>query len=409
MKRLLPVVVLTFTAGAACSLDLAGLQSAGSGGGSAPATTTSMAGPGGGAANASSSGDPGTTSASGSSTSTGGGPLWTRRRKLDLDSGQLLPVDGFPLLVRLEKTRIDYGQTQSSGQDLRFVDDQGTVLPHEIESWNQNGISLIWVRIPTVKVKVVFPLTSIYMYYGNPGAADTENAHGVWSSGYHGVWHLSEGGDSFTDSSGKTAASAKNYGSTQLGASVLGKGRSFKGSSQQYIDTLNSENLTTFTIEAWVRSSKAPSTSGGPSGPLMREQNYQFTWDHSDSKFTGTANFKAPSPQDWVASALNATSPNTWYYLAATYDGLGLSSYTNGARQGLGVLAGGPLPESNSAKIGRHAYGTEAKHFFDGDIDEVRIAQGAQPIWWFAAQYKSMTDAGFVTYGAEASGSWAVP
>ena len=63
----------------------------------------------------------------------------------------------------LKSDRIDYGQTHNNGRDLRFVDANGTVLPHEIESWNQSGISLVWVRVPTMKWKIVDDFTSITM------------------------------------------------------------------------------------------------------------------------------------------------------------------------------------------------------------------------------------------------------
>jgi hypothetical protein len=419
MKRLLPAVVLTFTAGASCGLDLAGLPGAGTGPGSGggSATTSSLAGPGGGTATASSSdgagGGPTTTasvtaSASSSSSGTGGGgPVWTRRRKLELDSGQNVSITGIPILVLLKSDRIDYGQTQNQGQDLRFIDDQGKVLPHEIERWDEGNTSLVWVRVPTVN-QTGTDLTSIFMYYGNADATDGQDVPGVWSSGYRGVWHLAESGDSLTDSSGKTA-DAKNYGSTQSNG-MVGKGRSFNAGSNQYIDTLNSVDLTQFTVEAWVRGTKAPSTTGGPNGPLMREKNYQFLWDHSDPVFFGTASFKAPSPKDWIASDLAPLSAGTWYYLVATYDGSKLRSYKNGTKQSIEVTAGAPLAETDSAKIGRHAHGTETRHFFDGDIDEVRIAQGAHSERWVAAQYKSMMDSGFVKFGPEETpGPWPLP
>jgi len=133
----------------------------------------------------------------------------------------------------------------------------------------------------------------------------------------------------------------------------------------------------------------------------MREQNYQFTWNHPDQKFAGTVGFKAASPQDWIASDLKVTNTGKWHYLAATYDGLKLRSYTNGTPLSFDIYAGGPLSETTSAKIGRHANGTDPKNFFDGDVDEVRIAQGSHSNAWIAAQYRSMMDKGFVTFGPE--------
>ena len=410
MKRLLPVVVLAVTAAASCTLNLAGQLDTGAGG-AGSATTSSLAGPSGGVTTASSGGaggDPATTSAtatastSSASSSTGGVLTgWLRRRKLDLDSGQNTQLDGFTILVRLDTSRIDYAQTHTNGQDLRFLDDQGGALFHEIELWDENGISLIWVRVPSVKVRNGSDGSSLYMYYGNEAAKDSENAKGVWSDGYHGVWHLSEGGDSFVDSSGKSPKAAKNYSSTQLGSSILGKGRSFEASNKQYIDTFNKDNLAKFTIEAWVRSSNSPATDQGVNGPLLREQNYQFTWDHDTPGFAGAVVFKASPPtNDWVASPFTSLNANTWYYLAATYDGTKLRSYNNGLKKGE-VDAKPPLAESLTAKIGRHEPDVGAKGYFNGDVDEVRISQTSHTDEWIAAQYKSMMDSGFVTFGPE--------
>src|SRR5512132_3186479 len=136
MKRLLPAVVLTFAVSASCMLDLDGMQGAGG----ALATTTSTAGPGSGeTASASATGAGGaqpTSSATSSSTGMGG-PVWTRRRKLELDSGVAVTLNDFSILVLLRSDRIDYGQTQDQGQDLRFTDDKNKRLDHEIERWDE--------------------------------------------------------------------------------------------------------------------------------------------------------------------------------------------------------------------------------------------------------------------------------
>lgn len=192
MKRLLTAVVLTFAASASCMLDLKGMPSTSSD--NQAATTTGSGGAG---------GAPSTSTATGSSTGAGGS-LFTWRRKLELDSGVDTTLSNFSMLVLLEKDqRIEYSHTQNQGEDLRFTDDQHNVLDHEIERWDEGGTSVVWVRIPTLKPNAS-PLPAIWMYYGNNKAADGQNVHGVWSDGYQGVWHLGEGGDDLSDSSGKT-------------------------------------------------------------------------------------------------------------------------------------------------------------------------------------------------------------
>ncbi len=125
-------------------------------------------------------------------------PAWTHRQRLLLDnSARAETLTDFPLLVRLNASRTDYGLAAPDGADLRFVGPQGQPLDHEIESWNPAGESLIWVRVPTINA--LSDSDYVWMYLGNPAATDTQNPAGVWSADYAGVWHLgatSAAGDS---------------------------------------------------------------------------------------------------------------------------------------------------------------------------------------------------------------------
>ncbi len=59
-------------------------------------------------------------------------PGWDNRRQLTFANGTRGALTDVPILVSLDATRIDYGRTQNLGQDLRFVDSDGTPLDHEI-------------------------------------------------------------------------------------------------------------------------------------------------------------------------------------------------------------------------------------------------------------------------------------
>ncbi|MEM7391505.1 MAG: DUF2341 domain-containing protein, partial [Verrucomicrobiota bacterium] len=64
-------------------------------------------------------------------------------------------LTNFPLLVRLDQSipGFLYAQfTSDSGYDLRFFDSNQTrELHYEIEDWNTNGVSHVWVKVPEVK------------------------------------------------------------------------------------------------------------------------------------------------------------------------------------------------------------------------------------------------------------------
>ena len=117
---------------------------------------------------------------------------WGERKMLVfMNSGQAETLTDVPILVVLDATRIDYSLTQNEGQDLRFIDAGGSIeLDYEIETWDETGTSYVWVKVPQIDGSSYTDY--IWMYYDYFGAADNQNASGVWSNGYAGVWHLKE-------------------------------------------------------------------------------------------------------------------------------------------------------------------------------------------------------------------------
>lgn len=250
---------------------------------------------------------------SASSPSTGGGPVWTRRRELDLDCGFDTQVDDFAVLLLLKTDRIDYAATRSKGEDLRFTTAADTPLDHEIERWVEDGVSIVWVRVPTIN-RAGLTHTKIRMYYGNPGADDVQNLRGIWKSTSEGVWHLSQVDNALADSTGKSPL-ARNHGSTS-GASIVGDGRSFVAASSQYIDTLNDVNVKRYTVEAFVKGKHDAMTWSGPNGALMRQRNYQIIWDHLNP-FVAAASLNTndtdATGQNWKASSgCPSSRPRPW-------------------------------------------------------------------------------------------------
>ncbi len=67
-------------------------------------------------------------------------PGWRLRRSFTFNNTGRGQLDNFPVLVKIDPVNIDYTRTQSLGQDLRFVDSDGTPLAYEIEEWNTGRI-----------------------------------------------------------------------------------------------------------------------------------------------------------------------------------------------------------------------------------------------------------------------------
>lgn len=135
-----------------------------------------------------------------------------------------------------------------------------------------------------------------------------------------------------------------------------------------YVETNYATDLPIWTVAVWVNSPAAPS-SEVPSGPVHRDRNYHFNWNHSEDDFRGTAGLMVGGT--WYPASFGDLQANTWYHLAATYDGEDFKAYKDGILiTNNSTPSGDPESESTTLKLGRHAkYGDH----FAGAIDDVRI------------------------------------
>lgn len=94
---------------------------------------------------------------------------------------------------------------QVAADQLAFFAQDGTALPYEVESWNQGGNSVVWVRVPSLAAQSA---TTVWAYFGTDQGKNA--AAQVWADDYSLVEHFaknSANGTSFTDSTGKATAS----------------------------------------------------------------------------------------------------------------------------------------------------------------------------------------------------------
>ena len=136
-------------------------------------------------------------------------------------------LTNFPVLVALADS-LDgfcYADCAADGSDLRFADADGTVLPHEIESWDPDGTSCVWVRVP----RLAGTTTQISLYYGAaPAGLPAVNPVDVWTR-YAAVFH---GGSSIADATGKSATVNAN---TVTGSASGGKVGGVMSKAQQAV------------------------------------------------------------------------------------------------------------------------------------------------------------------------------
>ena len=82
-------------------------------------------------------------------------------------------LSDYQVLVTLNSSNFDYSKASPDGSDIGFVNEDNTVaLNYWIEEWDTAEDSRIWVAVPGVTGS---GSTTIYMYYGNPGASDASD------------------------------------------------------------------------------------------------------------------------------------------------------------------------------------------------------------------------------------------
>ncbi len=340
---------------------------------------------------------------------------WKRRRLLTIDNSSISSnLTNFPVLVKIDSSRIDYAQTKAAGADLRFVDaDHTTSLSFEIESWDPAGTSWVWVKVPQIDSSS--NTDHIYMYYGNTAATDGQNAAGVWSNGYLAVYHMNQSptsGATINDSTGNGRDMiVSGTGLAQDAASIAGAGILFTTGSSSYLSASTSawmSDLSAFTVSAWTKAVATGTETGwfstntnhnGPNGNdgKMMSSRHSATSNRiiSSARITGGETF--------VESSNNAQTTN-WQHVAFSWASGGtVNQYFDGAfntPSAAGTARTGTTTNVNAVDIGmgnKDKGGTT----WNGLLDEIRISSVARSADWIRAEEMSSSDSFYLSYGSE--------
>ena len=350
-------------------------------------------------------------------------------------------LTNFPILVVLNSTRINYSLTQDLGQDIRFVDaDNITILPYEIELWNESNISYVWVNVPQIDNGSTTDY--IWMYYGNSTTGDAQNITGTWDANYVGVWHLKE-----TDIDGgagdiKDSTSNANNGTTsgmdgddQVAGEIDGSFDFDATDDNVNVGTLgnlgSSIESNGLTMSAWIKTTNDNAIKYVGGGWSVSTFIRGFGWTvHQSSvgSFSKGAtriimgnDITASVKQVYYDGDANFYDGN-WHYLTAVMppsttagaiylDGTALAGGTSGS-------PGTTSDFTRDFRIGARDNGEGSiSGFWLGSIDEFRISNSVRSADWIEAEYHSQKD-GFNTYGSSesqaadtctySSGNWAV-
>jgi hypothetical protein len=307
-------------------------------------------------------------------------------------------LTNFPALVVLNTniTGFSYSQFLSeTGGDLRFSDGaQANLLNFEIESWNTNGSSYVWVQVPAL----AGTNTSIYAYWGNAQATtlpDYASNGATWSERFAGVWHLAETSGNSMDS---TTNGLTGYPSNDVNQTANGQingADDFGGTaSRTFIGSpavLN--NLTNnFTASAWIR----------PDGVGANQVIFGSSWEglHSWSMRLAGANLALERLPGGALTPGVAVTAGQWAAVTITYDA---ANYANFFINGVHV---GTVTGTTAAAVATQPWsiGANTGDRFNGIIDEVQVSQIARSSNWIWAAYQNTRTNGAFTCFGEVSG-----
>ena len=335
---------------------------------------------------------------------------WQARSRLSFQNTVTTEtLTNFPVLLRLDPSRIDYRLVQANGQDLRFVDSGGNALAYDIASWNPGGTSLVWVRVPSISSS---SSSAIWMYYGNPLATAGESPSSVWTNGYSAVYHMDRAGTLLGDS---TAGANEGTGAQGLAEIVgaVGLGRGFDGVNDT-LELAGNRNYVNgaqrVTLSVWVTPDTLPTGQvdlialSRNESPGTQRIDYSRTLLSLDSGGSITAGGRSTDTETFrrLATSAGVIVAGQWQQITAVIDYAGdtVSIYRNGVLVRTGAVAfdASALPNTNSnaAAVGGDEDLVDKK--FAGALDEVRISRVGRSDSWIRADYLSQSDR-FVTFG----------
>jgi hypothetical protein len=311
-------------------------------------------------------------------------------------------LNNFPVLVNFNNsiTGFAYNQFASPvGNDLRFTDASGQILcPFEIDNWNTNGTSSVWVLVPSISSSTNY----IVAYWGNPALTSPASftTNGATWTNFSTVLHLEETGFPYADSTTLHPATG-GVAPARTASGKIANAQVFNGSSQ-YLVPSGAINLgSQFSLSAWVNLDATASNiqtiwankaAGATANGIALFVN---TFNTTDGKLlleTGNGVNGA-----LATTAAGAVPAGGWHHVLAAVDrGVGTAMlYVDGANvtgSGNGVRT--DFNNNNVFNLGRY---TSGSWYFKGTLDEPRIEPLRSADWAWATWMNVASNSTFVT------------
>ena len=308
-------------------------------------------------------------------------------------------LTNFPALIRLDK---DITRAMlENGEDLLFTDMEENVLPHEMDTWDTNGVSLAWVRVPLLD-----NTATIMAHWGNPAPPPLPPGHAAdtWAQNFLLVQHFSE-----TNGMSVADATAANRTATIVnGANGTADGGVAPGVAGNAIDLSSNASResalrldneiqlgSAWTFSAWFKGLQHPDSGNNNAWRTLMRGNasahhviVEYNSDklgayQSSTQFTqaGGALLEPDNPPEWRHITAVGTGSATLYYVDGKPPASGAAITTDTTLRGIGGYQGSGS-DSPSQK-------------FADFLDEVRVANVARSTDWVKAEHDTVASPGF--------------
>ncbi len=291
----------------------------------------------------------------------------------------------------------------ASSETMKFYTTKGEEIPSEVESYDKNGTSIVWVKIPNIEAESV---TGLWVYFG--GKASTLDSSEVWSNQYALVEHFNNlGSSSMTDSTGNATGTVT--GSLTENDYGADKGAYFKDSKITYdsigddydafsisaIVSMTDEDMAALTGNKGVIASRFLSTDNDTNS-------YQMSIDSSTGKLSTSYYAKWWREHNYNTSSwptnqktnyscnISATDGNQ-HMVTLMYDGLTVTTYVDGVAVKKGrVFLENSIYTDKSLSTVIGAYSDETlTGAFRGTIYDVQISGTGTSEQWESFRYEA--------------------
>ena len=330
---------------------------------------------------------------------------------------------GVPVPLRLsENNPVGFSYADCDPTQMRFGDEKYAPIPFEVDTWNPQGESLVWVKVPLAEG------TKINLVY-NGTATVANDPSAVWGD-YTGVWHFET-----LDESVKVTNAQGTYPSSTAAEGIDGNVSTYSvpgepgrfGNCFRVNDSTGYKEGNFNNGGVWVNDAGTASpVDGGENFTIsgwFKHGNFQYFYDHffykrEKSNNSGTlnnafaiesnsssGNNANPLPRgssgNGSAMTLSNNLLDTWGYITFAYEGTTCHVYENGVLRGDVTITkcidnDSPLVFGDNSNV-TAGNGDAA---WNGWIDEVRFAKGTKSAAFIAAEYAAMTTDGLLEYGA---------